>query len=160
AQLLAELGRGEEAVRELPPISTRTDLQDIIYDAAARIRVAQCLGRPEDALEFADEITDKAERLAAYRETLALAAEALASAGRVEDLDRLARAGRARMTKAGAAYLDQIEGLLALARGKPEDAAASFDALVEAAREVGYLLVELRGRTQRARAWTAEGRSE
>src|SRR5262249_27954292 len=160
AQLLAELGRGEEAERELPPISTRLELRDILYDAAARSRVAQCMGRPDDALEIAQEITDQAERLATYRETLALAAEVLASAGLAEDLDRLARVGRARTTRAGAAYLDLIEGLLALARGEPKAAAARFGVLVAAAGDAGYSLVELRGRMLRARAWAADGRPE
>jgi class 3 adenylate cyclase len=50
--------------------------------------------------------------------------------------------------------------VLALARGEAEAAAASFDTLVEAARDAGYPLVELRGLTKHARAWSAMGRSE
>ena len=51
-------------------MSTRTELQDITYDAAARIRVAQSLGRPEDALEVAEEIVEKAEGLEALEHTI------------------------------------------------------------------------------------------
>jgi class 3 adenylate cyclase len=159
AQILAELGRGEAAAEALPPISTRTELQDITYDAAARIRVAQSLGRPEDALDVAEEIVEKAEALATLRETLALAAEALAAAGRLDEVELLARAARGHPTEAGAAYLDQIEGLLALGRGDAERAGKSFDTLIHAAEEAGYPLVELRGRVQRARALAALGRS-
>jgi class 3 adenylate cyclase len=160
AQILAELGRGEEAADALPSISTRVELQDIIYDAGARIRVPQSLGQPEDALEIANEIVEEAERLATYRETLALAAEVLAPAGQLDRVEQLAAVARAHPTEAGAAYLDQIEGLLALESGDAKRAAVSFDTLVQAARETGYLLVELRGRAWRARAWAASGTAE
>jgi class 3 adenylate cyclase len=160
AQILAELGRFEEAESVLPSISTRTELQDIVYDAAARIRTAAGLGRWDDALELAEEIHGNAEKLGTYREPLALAAEVLASVDRLEEVERLAAAARAHPTDAGAAYLDQIEGLLALGRGEPERAVASFDVLVEAAEEMGYPLVALRGRTQRARALATGARSD
>ncbi len=160
AQILAELGRAEDAAAVLPTLTTRTELQDIIYDAAARIRTAIGLGRTDEAVELAEEIHANAEMLATYREPLALASEVLAAAGRLGEVEELAAIARARRTLTGAAYLDQIEGMLALARGEAEAAAASFDNLVEAAREAGYPLVELRGRTNRARALSAQGRSE
>ncbi len=159
AQILAELDRGEAAAAVLPPVSTRTELQDIIYDAAARIRVAESAGRPEDALEVAEEIVEKAESLATYRETLALAAQVLSALGHHERVEILAAAARAHPTEAGAAYLDEIEGLLALARGDAERAASSFDVIVGAAAENGYPLVGLRARIERARAWAAAGRA-
>jgi class 3 adenylate cyclase len=71
---------------------------------------------------------------------------------------QLAATALAHPTEAGAVYLDQIEGLLALGRGQPEDAAKSFGTLIEAATDAGYLLVELRARIQRARAWHGQGR--
>ena len=160
AWILAELGRGEAAAGVLPPVSTRTELQDIIYDAAARIRVAESLGRPDDALEVAEEIAENTENLGTYRETLALAAQVLAAQGRHDQVESLAAAARAHPTEAGAAYLDEIEGLLALARGDAKQAAESFDVIVHAAADAGYPLVELRARKERARAWAAGGRSE
>ncbi len=160
ALILAELGLGERAAETLPPVSTRTELQDITYDAAARIRVAKSLGRNGDALEVAEEIVEQAEGLATFRETLALAADVLAPAGRLDEVEQLAAAARAHPTEAGAAYLDQIEGHLALMRGEHEKAAASFDVLVDAATDAGYPLVAMRGRTLRARALAAGGRSE
>jgi class 3 adenylate cyclase len=160
AQILAELGRPEEAANALPPVSTRTELQDILYDAGARIRTATGLGRMDDALEVAEEVHANAESLGTYREALALAAEVLTAMGRLDEVEQLAETARAHPTQAGAAYLDQIEGLLALARGDPEAAAESLDTLVGAAQQTGYRLVELRGRTQRARAWAGAGRGD
>jgi class 3 adenylate cyclase len=160
AQTLAELGRSEEAAGILPPVSTRTELQDIVYDAGARIRTAMGLGRTDEAMKVAEEIQANAEILATYREPLALAADVLVGAGRLDEVERLAATARARPTETGAAYLDQIEGALALARGDAAEAEARYDALVEAAVEAGYPLVELRGRSQRARALSAQGRSE
>ena len=160
AQILAELGRPEEAVDTLPTASTRTELQDIVYDAAARIRTAMTLGRMDEALEIAEEIRANAETLATYRETLALGAEVFVAVGRLDEADQLAAAARARPAEVGAAYLDQIEGALALARGEARAAEAHCDALIEAAIEAGYPLVELRGRTQRARALSAQGRTD
>jgi predicted ATPase/class 3 adenylate cyclase len=160
SQILAELGRPEEAADMLPPPSTRTERQDIVYDAGARIRTAMALGRMDDALEVAEEIHANAETLATYRETLALAADVFAADGRLDEIEHLAAAARARPADAGAAFLDRIEGSLALARGAPEAAEAHFDTLIEAAVEAGYPLVELRARTERARALSAQGRSE
>jgi class 3 adenylate cyclase len=160
AQVLGELGRGEAAAAMLPAVSTRTELQDIVYDAAARIRVPQSLGRPEEALQVAEEIAENAERIGTYRETLALAAQVLAGHGQLDRVETIAAAARAHPTQAGAAYLDQIEGLLALSHGQPERAAESFDAIVRAAADAGYPLVELRAKTGRARAFAAAGRSE
>jgi class 3 adenylate cyclase len=160
AQILAELGRFEEAERTLPPISSRTELQDIVYDAAARIRTATGLGRTGEAVELAEEINANAEKLSTYREPLALAAEVLARAGRTDEVEHLAEAARAHPIEAGAAYLDQIEGLLALGQGRAEEAVASFDVFVEAAAQMGYPLAELRGRIQRSRALAAAGRAD
>jgi class 3 adenylate cyclase len=159
-EVLAELDRGEEGEEILPPISTRTELQDLIYDAGARIRIPRSLGRREDALPIAAEIQAEAERLASYRETLAFAAEALVAGGRTEGLEDLARAARDHPTTAGQAYLDEIEGRVALARDDSESAIESFRSAVTRAKEAGYPLVELRDRTLLARALAAGGRTE
>jgi class 3 adenylate cyclase len=157
AEMLAELGRGEEAEALLPPISSRTELQDIVYDAGARIRLPRSLGQPEEALPIAEEIHAEANRLAFYRETLALAAEAFAAADRMKEIEDLAEAARTHPTTAGSGYLDEIEGRVALARDKVETATDKFRSAVETAAAAGYPLVVLRARTLLARALAAGG---
>ena len=80
--------------------------------------------------------------------------------GRLDRVEAIAAAARAHPTEAGAAYLDEIEGLIALSREEPDRAVESFDALVRAAADSGYPLVELRARIERAGASAAAGRSE
>ena len=160
AEDLAELGHGEEAAEILPEVTSRTELQDIVYDAGARIRVAWALGRPEDALPVAEEIHAEADRIGFYRETLAFGAEAFAAAGQPERIGELAEAARAHPTTAGAAYLDQMEGMSALHAGDADAAVESFRSMAKGADEAGYPLVELRGRTLLARALSAAGASD
>jgi adenylate cyclase len=160
AEVLAELGRNAEAEEMLPSVESRTELQDIVYDAGARIRVARVIGRFEGALPVAEEIHRESEGLGFYRETLALAAEVFAGVGRVDEIEELAETGRAHPTTAGTGYLDEIEGRIALERGEPEPAAESFRSLVREAEGAGYPLVELRGRTLLARALAAGGAVE
>jgi tetratricopeptide (TPR) repeat protein len=52
AQALLELGRVSEAAAELPPPSPGNELQDIVYDTAARVGIALALGRVEEAVEL------------------------------------------------------------------------------------------------------------
>jgi adenylate cyclase len=160
AEVLAELGRHAEAGEMLPSVSTRTELQDIVYDAGARIRVARALGRQDDALPVAEEINREAEGLAFFRETLALGAEVFAAVGRTAEIEKLAKRARDHPTTAGTAYLKEMEGRVALARDEHGSAAESLRSLVEAAKEAGYPLVELRGRTLLAQALAAGGATD
>ena len=50
AEVLVEMGRAEEAAGFLPPVSERSDLQDIVYDANARIRLHLDWGSVADAV--------------------------------------------------------------------------------------------------------------
>jgi len=160
AEVLAELGRGAEAEEMLPPVSSRTELQDIVYDAGARIRVARAVGRPESALPVAEEILAEASGLAFYRETLALGAEVFEAVGRTQQIEKLAQTARDHPTTAGTAYLDEIEGRRALAAADIESAGGRFSSMVAAAGAAGFPLVELRGRTLHARALAAGGATD
>ena len=89
----------EEAARRPCPLSsTRTELQDIVYDAAARIRTAMTLGRMRRSAGDRRGDRANAETLATYRETLALGAEVFVAAGR---LDRGGPACRSRARPPG-----------------------------------------------------------
>jgi class 3 adenylate cyclase len=160
AQALAELGRYEEAALTLPAASTRTELQDIVYDAAARIRLALARGAIEDAVSLASEIRENALALATYRETLGLGAEAFVAAGRIDDAEELLERARAHPTPTGTPFVDEMEGRIRLARGEAGTAIAPLERFVEAARATGFRLAELRGRILLARAHGASGDSE
>ncbi|HEX6547968.1 MAG TPA: AAA family ATPase [Candidatus Dormibacteraeota bacterium] len=56
AHALAELDQGPEAAAALPPVSSRVDKQDIVYDGAARVRTALALGDIEGAVAEAKAI--------------------------------------------------------------------------------------------------------
>jgi class 3 adenylate cyclase len=152
AAILVELGRESEAEKVLPPISTRTELQDIVYDGSARIRVPLALGDIEAAMALAREIVESAAGLATYREPLALGVEALVAGGDLEAADALIEAAEAHPTQAGGSFLDEMRGRVLLARGDPASAEPLLAAALKAAEEAGYPLVALRRRILRAEA--------
>jgi class 3 adenylate cyclase len=156
AEVFAELGLPEQAAEVLPPPSSRTELQDIVYDAAAQIRTRLAQGETADAVPFAREILAHADRLAVYRETLAVAAEAFLAAGDVDEVQTLIERAEAHPADAGMGYLDEMRGRLLLARDEPRAALPMLRAATDAAEDAGYLLVELRDRVQLA---VAAGRS-
>ena len=160
ALALAELGRTDEALSALPPPSTRTELQDIVYDAPARVRLRLARGETDEALELAREIQANAETLAMYRETLALATEAFLAGGEIDVTAELLDRARRRPTTAGAAYMDEMDGRIRLARGDAAGAVMPLRRFVEAAAEAGFTLAELRGRVVLARALGESGDRE
>src|SRR4051794_22357378 len=160
AQALTELGRYDEAAMALPAESTRTELQDIVYDSPARIRLALARGEIDEALRLASEIREHAAALATYRETLGLGVEAFVAAGRIAEADELLERARAHPTPTGTAFVDEMEGRILLARGDAEGAIAPLRRFIEAARETGFRLAELRGRVLLAQALGRSGQAE
>ena len=152
AAVLAELDRYSEAGEVLPPTSNRTELQDIVYDAAAQIRLRLGRGEIEAALELAREIAREAEGLATYREVFALAAEALITGGDLNGAEALVDAMSSRGTNPGMSFADELRGRVLLARGEAAAAEPLLADAVKAAEEVGYPLVALRRRILRAEA--------
>src|SRR5215208_5929269 len=157
AQALVELGRYEEAAAVLPAESTRTELQDIVYDAPARIRLALARGDTEEATRLAEEIRGHAGPLAVYRETLALGVEAFVAADRLAEADELLELARAQPASAGEAFVAEMEGRILLVRGDAEGAISALRVLVDAACGTGFRLAELRGRVVLARALADAG---
>jgi class 3 adenylate cyclase len=152
AAVLTELGRDQEAEEVLPPISARTELQDIVYDATAQVRTRLARGETEDALSVAREIVERADGLSSYRIALAAAAEALVAGGELDAVETLIERGAARETTAGQSYLDEMRGRVLLARGDAASAEPVLAGAIAAAEEVGYPLVALRRRILRAEA--------
>jgi class 3 adenylate cyclase len=138
------MGRAADAQKVLPDPSTRTELQDIVYDGPAQIRTRLSLGDDVGALELANEIVEKAAGLAAYRETLAMAAEVLVAADEFDRVETLIERAETRETDAGRSYLDEMRGRLLLARGDVEGAAPLLARAEEAAERVDYPVVALR----------------
>jgi class 3 adenylate cyclase len=152
ADVLVELGRYEEANAVLPPISERTELQDIVYDAAAQIRTRLTTGQTAEAADLAREILDNGHAFGVHREPLALAVECLVATGDFEAAEAAIEHARAVPSKAGQAFLDEMEGRVALARGETERAATFLRAAVEATEQEGYRLAALRNRILLAEA--------
>jgi adenylate cyclase len=157
AQALVELGRYDEAAAVLPAKSTRTELQDIVYDAPARIRLTLARGDTEEATGLAAEIRANADPLAVYRETLALGVEAFVAGGRMDEATELLERARARPATAGEAFVAEMDGRTRLARSDAEGAIAPLRAFIDAAHGTGFRLAELRGRVLLARAFADAG---
>jgi class 3 adenylate cyclase len=157
AEVLLELGRLDEAAATLPTPSERAELQDVVYDAAPQIRLRLADGRLDEAIELAREIGEHADRLAPYPETLALAVEAFAAVGMLEEARSVVASGRAHPTDAGTAYLDEAHGRILLASGAAAEARPFLARTVQEATARGFRLVEWRARTLEAEALAETG---
>ncbi len=156
-----ELGRIAEAAATLPPVADRTELQDVVYDAAPQIRVRLAGGDVGGAVALAREIAADADRLALYSEVIGLAVEALVTSALVEEAEALLARARTRPAMAsGTPLLDQAEGRILLARGDHERAAELLARVAEEIAARGYRLVELRTRTLLAEALAGCGRRD
>jgi class 3 adenylate cyclase/predicted negative regulator of RcsB-dependent stress response len=160
AEVLLELGRLDEAAAMLPAPSERAELQDIVYDALPQIRLRLADGRLEEAVELAREVAERADRLAPYPETLAVAVEAFAAAGLLDEAQAVVESGRAHPADAGTAYLDEAQGRILLARGAAAEAGPFLARIVQEAAARGFRLVEWRARTLAAEALARTGSPE
>jgi hypothetical protein len=80
AEVLLELGVADEAASALPPLSERAELQDVVYDAAAQIRVRLALARSTRSGRRRRNIALNAAAFAPYFDVVAVAVEALVAA--------------------------------------------------------------------------------
>src|SRR5919198_1189675 len=157
AEVLLELGRLDEARATLPDPSERAELQDVVYDSVPQIRLRLADGRLDEAVELAREIAERVDRLSPYLETLAVAVEAFAAAGFLDEAQAMVDAGRAYPTDAVTAYLDEAQGRILLARGEAAEAQPPLARIVEEAAARGFRLVEWRARTLAAEAGAPGG---
>lgn len=121
AEALLELGRALEAAAELPPLSPGNELQDIVYDTPARVGIALALGRGEEAVELGRRAVGD-DALLIFRETAAVAVEALVAGGFVKEAEAVLSRARQTRTDVGVAGLEISEGRILLASGKAAEA--------------------------------------
>jgi class 3 adenylate cyclase len=157
AEVLLELGRLDDAVAALPPPSQRVELQDIIYDGTAQIRLRLATGRTEEAVALAREIADHAERLAPYSGTIAVAAEAMVAAGLVDEAQAMLEVARGVPAAADGLMLDEARGRILLAQGLAGDAADVLSHVAVEAGRRGFRMVEWRARVLAAEATARAG---
>jgi class 3 adenylate cyclase len=131
-EALIELGRTSEAEAELPPPSPANELQDIVYDTPARVRVALALGRHEEALELGRRAAAH-DALLIFPKTVSMGVEALVAGGAVDEASALLRRAERASTELGEAALALSEGRILLASG---DAEAARDPLARALAEL------------------------
>ncbi|MFL5861708.1 MAG: AAA family ATPase [Solirubrobacteraceae bacterium] len=160
AEVLLELGRVAEAQATLPPISERAELQDLIYDAGAQIRLRLQAGQIDDAVQLAREIVSHGRRLAPYNDALAVAVEALVKAGLLDEAQAGVDAARALGFDIGEVFLDEAQGRILLARGAAARAMPILETVARTAATRGFRLVEWRARTLAAQALGQMGRPQ
>ena len=160
AEVLLELGSYQEAAAVLPPISERLELQDVVYDAPAQIRIRLATGRISEALEHAREILARADELAVHRDPLLVALEAFVAGGDVDAAEAVLDRAVANPGDEGSSFIDEMRGRVLLARGDAAEAMTHLGAAIRAAQEEGFRMVELRVRVLLAEAAGAAGDRE
>jgi class 3 adenylate cyclase len=120
-EALVELGRTSEAELELPPFSPANELQDIVYDTPARVRVALGLERFDEALELGRRVA-AADAVLIFPKTVALGVEALLAGGSRDEAEALLNRARRSPTELGEAALAIAEGRILLASGNAIEA--------------------------------------
>jgi class 3 adenylate cyclase len=120
-EALVELGRFADADVELPPPSPGNELQDIVYDTPARVRVALAHGRLDDALELGRRVAGT-DPVLIFPKTVALAVEALIAGGASNEAAALLQRVQGAPTELGEAALSVAHGRVLLAEGNAVEA--------------------------------------
>jgi class 3 adenylate cyclase/tetratricopeptide (TPR) repeat protein len=160
AEVLLELGRAGDAAAALPDLSERAELQDVVYDAAAQIRVRLALGEVDAAVAVARDIAANAAGFAPYFDTAGVAVEALVAAGLLAEAQALVDAARANARDVGTAFLDEAQARVFVAAGEPERGKPLLESVVSQAAERRFRLVEWRARLLLADALLPAGEAE
>jgi class 3 adenylate cyclase len=156
AHALAESDRGEEAAALLPPLSSRVEAQDVIYDGAARIRTQLSLRNAKGALEMARSIPPAACHLGSPVDAVS------ETAGPAEApwLRDFIAALPARGALQGSPRLAVAKGRLAVLEGRFDDAIAQLGAAEAAFRDENMLLDAWHAGRALAAAEAKAGREE
>ena len=135
AEALAENLQGSAAAAEMPPLSSRVEGQDAIYDSAARIRTRLAAGDPAGALAMARTVTPQVADLGSPADVIAEAAR--------PDLEWLSTFVKGLPVQGeclATPRLGAALGCLALFEGRYEEARAQLGRAVEAYEAGGLLL--------------------
>jgi len=135
AHALAENLRAEDAAAELPPISSRVEGQDGVYDTTARVRTRLAAGDPEGAFENARSISPDVADLASPADVVAEAA-----AAHPEWLRSFVEALPLRGEVAASPRAGAARGRVALYENRLEDALRELSAAEGIFREGGLML--------------------
>lgn len=158
-EALIELGRTTEAEVELPPPSPADELQDIVYDTPARVRVALALGQFDKALELGRRVAAH-DRVLIFPKAVALGVEALVAGGAVDEAAALLRRARRTATELGQAALSIAEARILLASDKATEARPLLDGALRELESSDLRLWTWQARTLAAEAAAATGDRE
>jgi class 3 adenylate cyclase len=156
ADALLELGRASEAALELPPPAPGNELQDIVYDTPARIGIALALGRVEEAVELGRRAASD-DAVLIFRETAAVAVEALVAGGYLDEAEVLLSRARQTPAELGTAGLEIAEGRILLVSGKAAEARPHLERAMREFEDSGLRLWAWRAGTLAAEAAARTG---
>jgi class 3 adenylate cyclase len=155
-EALVELGRGSEAEVELPPISPAEELQDIVYDTPARVRVALALGHADQALELGRRVAAQ-DAVLIFPKTVALAVEALVAGGATDEAAALLGRAKRAATELGQAALAIAEARILLASERATEARALLEDALRELENSDLRIWTWQARTLAAQAAAATG---
>jgi class 3 adenylate cyclase len=155
-EALVELGHTTEAEVELPPHSPADELQDIVYDTPARVRVALALGQVDKALELGRRVAAH-DRVLIFPKAVALGVEALVAGGATDEAAALLRRAKRAATELGQAALAIAEARILLASGKATEAGPLLEGALRELESSDLRIWTWQARTLAAEAAAATG---
>src|SRR5512132_2235350 len=155
-EALVELGHTTEAEVELPPHSPADELQDIVYDTPARVRVALALGQVDKALELGRRVAAH-DRVLIFPKAVALGVEALVAGGATDEAAALLRRAKRAATELGQAALAIAEARILLAAGNATEARPLLEGALRKLESSDLRIWTWQARTLAAEAAAATG---
>lgn len=146
AEALFEQGRYADSQAVLPKITTRSEIQDLVYDGVVRMRLGLANGDIEGTLDVARSLAVLGDKVSVYRRDLAAAVETLTACNELDEAEALMLVCRDNPSQAGVSRLDAASAQIRLARGDPQGALAYCESALGGLSGGGYVLEELRAR--------------
>jgi class 3 adenylate cyclase len=155
-EALVELGRTSEAEVELPPMSPAEELQDLVYDTPARVRVALALGHVDEALELGRRVAAQ-DAVLIFPKTVALGVEALVAGGATDEAAALLGRAKRAATELGQAALAIAEARILLASERATEALPLLEDALHELENSDLRIWTWQARTLAAQAAAATG---